>query len=79
MHLGAITTVFVHLSLREAAERMHKLGLKAIEIGTGGFFPKNHCNPAELLSGPSKYQEFQDTLAEFKLIISALAMHGFGV
>ena len=76
MHLGAITTVFVHLSLREAAERMHKLGLKAIEIGTGGFFPKNHCNPAELLSDPSKFKKFQETLAEFGLTISALAMHG---
>ena len=76
MHLGAITTVFVHRSLREAAERMHQLGLKGIEIGTGGFFPKNHCNPAELLSDPSKYQKFQETLTEFELTISALAMHG---
>lgn len=58
MHLGAISTVFVNLSLREAAERMHKLGLKAIEVGTGGFFPKNHCNPSELLSDPSALRWF---------------------
>ncbi|MFN8006381.1 MAG: sugar phosphate isomerase/epimerase [Terriglobia bacterium] len=76
MHLGAITTVFVHLPLAEAARRMHQLGLKSIEIGTGGFFPKNHCNPAELLADAGLCQQFQDILAKSELKISAFAMHG---
>ena len=50
MHLGAISTVFVSLPLKGATQRMCQLGLKSIEIGTGGFFPKNHCDPAQLLS-----------------------------
>ena len=57
MHLGAVSTVFVNRPLREAAQRMHELDLQSIEIGTGGFFPKNHCNPVELLADPGALQK----------------------
>lgn len=76
MHLGAISTVFVSFPLKEAARRMRELGLKSIEIGTGGFFPKNHCDPAKLLSDKSALAEFIDTLTEAGLTTSAFAMHG---
>lgn len=76
MHLGAISTVLVNLSLGDAARKIHDLGLKSIEIGTGGFFPKNHCNPAQLLSDSSALAGFQETLARNSLTISAFAMHG---
>jgi sugar phosphate isomerase/epimerase len=76
MHLGAISTVFVSLPLNDAAQRMRQLGLKSIEIGTGGFFPKNHCDPAKLLADESALAEFNATLAASDLKISAFAMHG---
>ena len=76
MHLGAISTVFVSLPLKDAAQRMRQLGLKSIEIGTGGFFPKNHCDPAKLLADQSALSEFKATLADSELNISAFAMHG---
>lgn len=76
MHLGAISTIFVSLPLRDAARRMRELGLRSIEIGTGGFFPKNHCDPAHLLASESALAEFCETLAESHLRISAFAMHG---
>jgi len=76
MHLGAITTVFVNSSLREAAQKMHNLGLTSIEIGTGGFFPKNHCSPDNLLADPEALNKFRNTLAEFELTLSAFAIHG---
>ena len=76
MHLGAITTVFVNWPLQEAVKKMHALGLQAIEIGTGGFFPKNHCNPAQLLADSRALEEFQAILADAELKISAFAMHG---
>ena len=76
MYLGAVSTVFIRRSLREAAQRMSELGLKSIEIGTGGFFPKYHCNAAELLADQHKLEQFRETLAEFELTISAFAMHG---
>jgi len=76
MELGAISTVFVHRTLKEAAQRMHELGLHYIEIGTGGYFPKNHCNPAQLLSDAKALAVFQQTLSDASLKISALAIHG---
>ena len=76
MHLGAITTVLVNWPLPEAAKKMHALGLQAIEIGTGGFFSKNHCHPAHLLADPRALEEFQAVLAESELKISAFAIHG---
>ncbi len=76
MKLGAISTVFVEQPLREAARRMHEMGLEAIEIGTGGFFPKNHCDPAELLADEAALETFQATLAEYELEISAFCIHG---
>ena len=76
MHLGAISSVFLDRPLREAARRMHELGLKAIEVCAGGYFVKNHCNPAKLLADPAALDSFRATLAEFDLQISALAIHG---
>ena len=76
MKLGAITTVLIHLSLEEMAQRMHALGLECIEIGVGGFFPKTHCNPGELLQDPGGLSKFQDTLARNELEISAFCIHG---
>jgi sugar phosphate isomerase/epimerase len=55
---------------------MHALGLKSMEIGAGGFFPKSHCDPAKLLADPAALDEFQRILAETEIAISALAMHG---
>lgn len=76
MHLGAVSSVFMTHPLREAAQKMHALGLESIELGAGGYFPKSHCNPAELLTDSAALATFQETLAEFELAISAFAMHG---
>jgi len=55
---------------------MRELGLECVEIGTGGFFPKNHCNPAELLANPAALDAFQQTVADAGLTVSAFAIHG---
>jgi len=76
MHLGAITTVYMTLPLREALKRIHDVGVKSVEIGAGGYFPKTHCDPSKLLADPAAFDTFKATLAEFDMGISALAMHG---
>ena len=76
MHLGAVLTGLADRPLREVARRVEELGLRSVEIGAGGIFSKNHCNPAKLLANPSDLQKFQETLAESGLTISAFAMHG---
>jgi sugar phosphate isomerase/epimerase len=76
MHLGAVSAIFNNRSLNEAAQRMHELGLTYIEIGAGGYFPKNHCDPANLLTDPGALETFQQVLADAGLKLSALAVHG---
>jgi sugar phosphate isomerase/epimerase len=76
MKLGAITTTLIEHPLEEAARRMHALGLECIEIGVGGYCPKNHCNPELLLNDEGKLSRFRDTLAENELTLSAFAVHG---
>ncbi len=76
MHLGAITSGLLDRPFREVAKLLHDLGLTRIEPPAGGFFPKNHCNAKELLADEAKYAEFQQTLADYDLKVSAYAIHG---
>ena len=73
MYLGALSSIFIRRPLKEAAQRMHELGLQFIEIGAGGFFPKNHCDPARLLLDKGAFEIFQQTLTDSSLTISAFA------
>ncbi len=76
MRLGAVSSVFLNEPLRVAAEKLHALGLESIEIGAGGFYAKNQCDPARLVQDAGARRELKDTLAEFELTISAFALHG---
>jgi len=74
--LGAISTTLIEYPLEGAASRMHELGLDCIEIGVGGYVPKNHCNPELLLKDEGKLSRFRDILEENALTLSAFAVHG---
>lgn len=76
MHLGALSTVYLDRPLGEAARRLSQLGLRSVEFGAGGYFPKNHCDPGALLQDPRALDEFRQTLSDCGLTISALALHG---
>ena len=76
MHLGAVLTGLTDRSLPEVARSIEELGLSSVEIGAGGIFSKNHCDPALLLADPSALDQFQNTLAASGLTVSAFAMHG---
>lgn len=76
MQLGAVTASLGHLSLPEMAKYLSHLGLRHVEFGAGGYFPKTHCNPEQLLRSTTDRQQFEASLAEAGLSISALAIHG---
>ncbi len=76
MHLGAITSVFIDLPLKDVARKIRQMGVGSIEIGTGGYYPKTHCDPAALLRDESALAGFRNTLSEAELTISAFAVHG---
>jgi len=76
MKLGCFTVVFADRSLDEALDRLSRYNLEMIEIGTGGFIPKTHCNPSELLEDKTELNTFKETLERRNLLLSALSCHG---
>ena len=76
MKLGVFNTVFLDRKLEEALDAVKSLGLDAIEIGCGGFIPKDHIDPEELLENDTKRKSVSRELEKRDLILSALSCHG---
>jgi len=75
MKLGVFNTVLLDKELDEALDIIKEWGLEAVEFGCGGLIPKNHVNPAELLSDDKKRKYLVDAVEKRDLIISALSCH----
>lgn len=60
----------------EALDLAAAQGLKAVEIGTGGFPGTAHCNPDELLENKAARDQFKRAVESRGMIISALSCHG---
>lgn len=76
MKVGVFTVLFGKLSLEEMLDKVAKLGLTAVELGTGNYPGSPHLNVKKLLSN---LQARTDLLAAIKsrgLTISALSCHG---
>ena len=76
MKLGVFNTVVIDRELEKALDAVKSWGLDAIELGCGGFLPKNHVNPAELLENDGKRKKLLEAVEKRGLIISALSCHG---
>jgi sugar phosphate isomerase/epimerase len=76
MHIGAMSTAFMKHSFETALKHCQRLGIESIEIGTGGYLPKNHCDPEHLLSDPRFLDTFRGLLDKYGVSISALSIHG---
>jgi len=79
MKIGVLLVLFQNETLEKALDLVKGVGVEAVEIGTGGFPGKAHCNPAEMLKNPDSIKKFQDTIASRGLEISALSCHGNSV
>ena len=76
MKLGVFNTVLLDKEVDEALDIAKGWGLEAIELGCGGFLPKNHVNPEELLKDDEKRKKLLKAVEKRDLIISALSCHG---
>jgi len=76
LKLGVFTVLFAQKPLEEALDYIKESGLEAVEIGTGGYPGKAHCDPDELLSDAGKLKAFKQAVESRGLIISALSVHG---
>ncbi len=76
MKLGVLTALFGDKTWEEAVKMVKEAGLEAVEVGSGGFVGKNHCNPALLLKDGDELKKFEDAYKSQGLEISALSTHG---
>jgi sugar phosphate isomerase/epimerase len=79
MKLSVFTALYGGLSLDEALGKLRALGVETVEVGSGGYPGKSHCNPAELLADEDKLQEFKATFRRYNIGICALSVHGNAV
>jgi len=76
MKLGVFAVLLSGMPLPEAARYFASLGIQGLEIGSGGYPGKAHCDPAALLADAGKLNEFKRILADNHLEIAALSCHG---
>lgn len=76
MEIGVFAALFGDRSWEDACKAVHDLGLKAIEVASGGVVGKKHLNPQELLKDKVKRNKFLDTAKKHGLKISGLSAHG---
>jgi sugar phosphate isomerase/epimerase len=76
MKLGVVTSALLGFEVTEALNELQRLGVEAIELGTGGFHIPKFCDLEGLLSDPDARARWLDAFGEHGLEISALAIHG---
>jgi sugar phosphate isomerase/epimerase len=76
MKIGLFTDGLMHLSFEDALRTAARLGVQAVEIGTGNFSPAPHCDLSRLLASELSRRTFLDTIASHGLHLSALNCSG---
>jgi len=76
MKIGALTAAWADKPLEQVLDFFAENGLQAVEIGTGGYPPNDHCNPDELLKSKAKRDAFVKAIASRDMVLSALSCHG---
>lgn len=76
MKLGVFTVLFADKSFEEMLDYVKEAGVKAVEIGTGGYPGNNHCPLDELLESEAKREAYLEAVHSRGLTISAFSCHG---
>lgn len=75
MRIGCFTALLSQFPLEKVLEKLSKLGISTVELGTGNYPGGPHCS-LELLTNKTKLNEFKKTIADHGFTISALSCHG---
>jgi sugar phosphate isomerase/epimerase len=76
MKIGLFTDGLAHLGFEAACDAAVRLGLQAVEIGTGNFSPAPHCRLDQLVESATARDQLQAVLAARGLELSALNCSG---
>jgi len=75
MRIGVLTALFQELSFTEVLDKVHAMGISAVELGTGGYAPSPHLDLDKMLADESERARYRQELADREMIISALSCH----
>ncbi len=76
MKLGVFTVLLSSKTLEETLSYLSSLGVKMVELGTGGYPGTSHANPDILLKDEHALEEFKALFPKYNIEISALSCHG---
>ena len=76
MKLSVFAHTFMDKSIEETLDIVKAMGIETIEIGSGGYIGKNHCNPQLLLADNKKLTSFKDAFESRGIELSCLSAHG---
>jgi sugar phosphate isomerase/epimerase len=76
MKVGVFTVLFGQMPFEKMLDHVAEAGCEAVEIGTGGYPGKAHCDAAALLKDEAAQRKFLRAIEKRNLVISALSCHG---
>ncbi len=75
MRVGVLTVLLADLTLDQVLEKLKRLNIYTIELGTGNYTRDTHCK-LSLLENKTALKEFKQKIADNGFTISALSCHG---
>ena len=76
MKVGVFTVLYSDMPFEKALDHVKEMGCEAVEIGTGGYPGKAHCEAGALLKDEAAQRRLLRAVEKRGLIISALSCHG---
>ncbi|HEY1424939.1 MAG TPA: sugar phosphate isomerase/epimerase [Candidatus Acidoferrum sp.] len=74
--IGVFDPVYEHDSLDAMLDKVHALGLEAMEIGTGGYPNNLHCPLDDLIQDKAKAKAWQKKFTDKGICVATLSCHG---
>lgn len=75
MRIGCFTALLSQFPLEKVLEKLAKLNISTVELGTGNYPGGPHCS-LDMLTNKTKLNDFKKTIADHGFTISALSCHG---
>lgn len=76
MNLSVLTVPFSGQPLSEVLPYLRSIGVDSVELGTGGYTNKSHCDPGYYLQDTRRVEDLKCLMADNGITISALSCHG---
>jgi len=76
MELSIFSVVYKDKPLGEVLDNFKQKGVMHVELGSGGFIGKDHCNPRALLKDKNELRKFKDMFDSRDMSIATLSCHG---